>query len=326
MSRSSAFKHKPIPWMYSRLGSMFASALIKLSPVHRQLTQLEIKNIRDYFDSDFVAPEQRRQISGLTAFFMTYFHAIGRLTSISRLARQDYYALQRQGCFAVPELPVVEQPLNPTSTQEPLLIVPGLNTPTAFFREMYDYFTGRGYNVRVMPLPNNGFSDIETSANCLDTEVEAFKAQCHASKINVIGHCMGGLIAYYWLEKIASKSCQAGVKNIVSLGSGFLGAEGVSQLKQLWIPRNAGKPVPPIFDELIHWNRNYVSRSSAVAYHSLLTIWDFMVHFRKGLLQATSDMPCHINNLIMDDPAIDHLTLVLNHRVFRKIEQVLQPC
>ena len=321
--KSTSFKHKPIPWMYSTAGSMIAAALMKLNPIQRRLTELEIRNIQDYFNSDFISPAQRRRIDNLTAFMMTYYNAIRRLAKVSRQARQDYYALQRQGCFAVQELPPLMQPTHPDSQNLPLLIVPGLNTPPVFFREMHLYFTEKGYNVSVMTLPENGLADVATAAAHLDEEVKSLQEKCAASKVNVIGHCLGGVIAHYWLETMGHPKPGSPIENLVSLGTGFMGAEGVQQLKNIWIPRNPGKPVPKVFDELIHWNLNVVRHSTEVAYHSLITVWDFMVHFRKGILEAAADGSCRINNLIIDDPAIDHLTIALNHEVFRKIEQMI---
>lgn len=321
MPKSSAFKHKPIPWMYSHIGSMLAAAFMKLNPIHRRLSEMEIRNIQDYFNSDFISPKQRRRIDNLSAFFMSYFNAIKRMTKVSKLARQDYYALNRQGCFAVKELPSVDEQTKRDSNKLPLLIVPGLNTPPVFFREMQTYFTQKGYQVAVMALPENGLADVATAAAKLEEELENLKRKCAATKVNVIGHCLGGVIAHYMLQTQAMH--QNSVANLVSLGAGFLGAEGVQELKNLWIPRNPGKPVPRVFDELINWNLNLVKHSTEVAYHSLLTVWDFMVHFRKGILHAATDAPCKVNNLIMDDPAIDHLTIALNHKVFAQIEQML---
>ncbi len=324
VTKNTAFKHKPIPWMYSTLGSMLAAAFMKLNPIHRRLSEMEIRNIQDYFNSDFISPKQRRRIDNLTAFFMSYFHAIQRIAKLGKLARQDYYALNRQGCFAVHELPPILEAHGEADTNKlPLLIVPGLNTPPVFFREMHAYFTQKGYKVAVMALPENGLADVATAAAKLEEELENLKRRCAASKVNVIGHCLGGVIAHYWLQTKAATRAVAPVANLVSLGTGFLGAEGVQELKNIWIPRNPGKPVPKVFDELIHWNLNMVRYSTEVAYHSLLTVWDFMVHFRKGLLQAASGVPCQVNNLILDDPDIDHLTIALNHQVFDRIEKML---
>lgn len=300
---------------------MLATAFIKLNPIHRRLTELEIDNLLDYFNSDHISPANRRRLSRISAFFMTYFSAIKRLTQVSRHARQDYYALQRQGCFVMPELPRLEAPLE--SPHLPLLIIPGLNTPPAFFREMQSYFLAKGFNVSVMALPENGFADVASSAEALKNEVDSMLEKCKAPKVNIIGHCMGGLVAHYWFENFDCHKPQTSIKNIISLGTGFLGAEGVQQLKNLWIPRNPGKPVPRIFDELIQSNWQAVRRSAEVACHNILTVWDFMVHFRKGLLKAPHEQPQMVVNHIIDDPAIDHLTIALNHRIFARIEDIL---
>lgn len=309
--------------MYSTVGSMLATAVIKLSPIHRRLSELEVANIRDFFNSDLISPERRRQLNNLSAFLMTYMHAIGRTAQLSRLARQDYYALQRQGCFAVQQL---TPPMRPAqdSPYPPILIVPGLNTPPVFFREMYSYFADKGYYVSVMDLPANGFADLASSAKALQEEVARLQEVSCSEQVNIIGHCLGGLVAHYWLECVDQARQQPAVQNLVSLGTGFLGAEGVQQLKNLWIPRNPGKPIPKVFDELIQANMNMIRNSSDVARHNVLTIWDFMVHFRKALLEVPAELESpRVTNHIIEDPAIDHLTLALNHRVFHKVEALL---
>lgn len=307
--------------MYSTAGSMLATAFIKLNPIHRRLTELEIRNIRDFFNSDFISPERRRQLNSISAFFMTYVNAIRRTATLTKKARQDYYALQRQGCFAVNALPTPDR--TPEIQHPPILIIPGLNTPSVFFREMHGYFTSKGYCVSVMDLPANGLADIADSAAAVRAEVERMKAFYGVSQIDIVGHCLGGLIAHYWLETEENIRQSACIRNLISLGTGFMGAEGVQQLKNLWIPRNPGKPVPRVFDQLIQANMNIVRRSTEVARHNLLTIWDFMVHFRKGLLESPYGQAAQVFNHIIDDPDIDHLTLVLNHRVFERMEAIM---
>ena len=330
------FEHKPIPWMYSTAGAIIAAAVMKLHPIHRKLSELEIKNVQDYFNSDFISPKRRRQIDRATAFMMTYYSAIKRMTSLTRFARQDYYALNRKGCFAVKEMPRLESPSNPDSPHYPLVIVPGLNTPPMFFREMHAHFTKLGYNVSVLTLPENGLADVEKCAEALRDEMERLREKCGALKVNVIGHCLGGLIAQYCLEQM-DREKPSMVSNLISLGTGFLGAEGVQQLKSLWLTNHPGKVGPRVFDQLIQWNINVAKRSTEVAYHSMLSVWDFMVHFRNGLLDTelrisgpTLDgseqevaVKGMVNNYIIEDPDIDHLTLALHPQVFQRIEQIL---
>lgn len=322
MAKSSEFETKPIPWMYSTLGSMLAIALMKLLPIHRRLTELEVKNIQDYFKSDFVGDDRREDIGPFRAFWMTYMNAISRIAKVSKLARQDYYALNRKGKFVVDDMPRMDKPMYPDSPHLPILIVPGLNTPPMFFREMYHYFTQNGYNVSVMNLPERGLSAVADSAQALSAEIEFLKNLCEVGQVNVIGHCLGGLIAQYYLEFVEVADRSPSLKNLISLGTGFMGAEGVQVLKNIWIPRNPGKTVPKVFDELIQWNVNMCRKSTEVAYHSLLTIWDFMVYYRKGILEGPDGGM--VANQIIEDPDIDHLTIALNHNVFRRIETILQ--
>lgn len=326
MAQSTEFQHKPIPWMYSTLGSMVAMAIMKLSPVHRQLANLEIKNIRDYFNSDFVSDTRKKRLNVFDAFWMTYWGALKRVTGIGKRARQDYYALNRQGCFVVKDLPEMAEPIHPESPHLPIIIVPGLNTPRAFFREMYEYFSSRGYNVTVLDLPNKGLADVARCAEALKKEMNRIKTMCNVPQVDVIGHCLGGLIAKYCAEHLDEETgneSTSSIRNIISLGTGFMGAEGVQHLKSIWVDRHPNQMVPKVFDELIQWNLNVARKSKDLAYHSILTIWDFMVHFRKGFLEPAHN-DARVSNQIIESPLIDHLTIVLHEEVFQRIEALIE--
>ena len=315
-------------WMYSTLGSIFATTMLKLSPIHRRLSELEIRNLRDYFNSDFVPKAQRKQLSVIVAFWMSFFGAIYRTIRLSPKARQDYYALNRQGRFSTQELPEIAKAEDSSSEQKlPVVIVPGLNTPTVFFREMYEYFSNNGYAVHVVSLPEKGLSDVASSAKQLLKEIQKVQTVCEVGQVHVIGHCMGGLIAKYTLDTYEGTP----IKTLVSLGTGFTGAEGVQNLKDIWMKGHPNQPVPQIFDELIQWNKNLVRQSANVVYHSFLTVWDMMVHFRKGFLSLPDypELQVHpasstVHHHLIDDPAIDHLTLVLSPKMFSSIETVLK--
>lgn len=308
---------------------MLATLVMKLNPIHRNLSRLEMKNIRDFFSSDLISPLQRRTIGRVRAFWMTLFQAVRRTARLTRSARQDYYALQRQGCFVADELPQpTAQCVANAEGRLPVLIVPGLNTPPVFFREMQAYFTERRFPTFVMDLPKGGLAEIAASADALREEVARVMQLCGATQVNIVGHCLGGLIAHYWLEHAPfphGRPDVPPVKNLVSLGTGYMGAAGVRQLKQLWAERNAGKTIPSVFDELVEAQMNRVHHSRETARHSLLTIWDFMVHFRKGILDARGVGDNVVSNVILDDPDIDHLTLALNPKVFQRIESILAP-
>lgn len=308
--------------MYSTIGSFIFAAIMKLHPTHRYLTELEIKNIQDYYGR-FVPQSQRKHLAKIQAFFMCYWGAIQRINRLSKKARQDYFALNRRGCFNLETIEPLQSPTHENSPHLPILIVPGLNTPAAFFREMAEYFKNHGYNVSVMHLPEKGFADIETASTALAKEIERLKTACGVEHINVVGHCLGGLITQHLLASMEEGGKLAPIKNLITLGTGFSGAEGVSKLKSLWMNNHPGAIAPKVFDQLIQWNINIAHKAGEVAYHNFLTVWDFIVHHQKAFLEVTQ--LGHVKNYILDDPDIDHLTLALNPKVFARIEGVLRP-
>lgn len=308
--------------MYSTIGSFVSTAVMKLHPTHRYLTELEITNIQDYYGR-FVPQSQRKNLAKIQAFFMCYWGAIQRISKLSKKARQDYFALNRRGCFNLETIEPLEVPLHKDSPHLPILIVPGLNTPAAFFREMYEHFKQQGYNVSVMHLPEKGFADVETASYALAEEVDRLKAACGVEQINVVGHCLGGLITQHFLGSMAKTGQLAPIKNLITLGTGFSGAEGVAKLKSLWMNNHPGAIAPKVFDQLIQWNINIAHKAGEVAYHNFLTVWDFIVHHQKAFLEVTH--LDHVKNYIFDDPDIDHLTLALNPKVFARIETALAP-
>lgn len=326
-NHNTEFQRKPIPWMYSTIGSFLSTAVMKLHPTHRYLTELEIKNIQDYFNSRFVPEGQRKNLAKLQAFFMCYWGAIQRINKLSKKARQDYFALNRRGCFNLENIEPMMAPLYQNSPHLPLLIVPGLNTPAVFFREMMEHFKTNGYNVSVMHLPEKGFADVETASFALASEIDRLKACCNVEQINVVGHCLGGLVSQYFLANQASSTDENGkltpIKNLITLGTGFSGADGVAKLKNLWMNNHPDAIAPRVFDQLIQWNITIAHKAGEVAYHNFLTVWDFIVHHQKAFLEVTH--LDHVKNYIFDDPDIDHLTLALNPKVFARIETALNP-
>ncbi|MBX2860181.1 MAG: alpha/beta hydrolase [Vampirovibrio sp.] len=334
MSKTTHFKKKPVPWIYSSFGAPLFTAIMKLHPFHRLLTRLEVKNIQDYFNSSLVPEGYRKSLNVIQALFMCYVCAIKRVMGLSKAARQDYFAMNRHGCFTQDSIedtiPALADRLDDEDKRIPLLIIPGLNTPPVFFREMHEYFMKKGYLVSVLTLPDNGFADIDRATATLEEGISALKARCNADKVDVIGHCLGGIIAHHYLANQEEES----IRNLISLGTGFSGAEGVQVLKDIWTSKHPEKNVPAVFDQLIQWNLSFACKTTEVYYHNFITIWDFIVHFKKGYLNqeegstAQLNQPGEseketVNNYIIDDPDIDHLTMVLNPKVFQKIETVL---
>lgn len=352
---------QPKHWMYSTVGSMFAMAIMKLSPIHRKLIAQEANNFTDYLDSDWVPPHKRRKIPQWWALCIAYGVALLRMFSLSPQARQDYYALNRQGAFVAKSVPTIAkaveaeayferedgnlskadtttsatkpvhqelpQPSEPSILTNismlPILIVPGLNTPPVFFRAMVDYFSQLGYPVYVATLPNQGLSEVAESAEAVYAQLAHIMQQHNVAQVHVIGHSLGGIVTQHLINTLQEAGKNPPIKTLIALGSGFLGADGVEILKNGWIPRNVGKPIPKVFDELIRWNGNLVKQGAGVVYHSIASTWDFLVPFRKAFLKPQVPAKGLVFNHILDDWAIDHLTIALHPKVLQMIHQCL---
>jgi pimeloyl-ACP methyl ester carboxylesterase len=315
---------------YSRLVSLLYTACIRLSPYYGRLTQLEADNLVNYWHSlgKLKHPVLRFLARGW-ALWVSYWAAVYRITTLGREARQDYYALLRLGGYAVKQLPsLVQQTWERRKDLIPVLIVPGLNTPAVFFREMASFLQRSGYRVAVITLPQKGLASLAQSSEWLAQEVDHYCQQWDVSKVHLIGHCMGGAIAKVMSEDERFSGIAQRVQSIISLGTGFLGADGVGLLKCYWMRNHPNQTAPVIFDELVQFNRNWVNQSASIMYHSVLTIWDMMVLFQKGFLTAATSAETtarkQVGNHLLTDPEIDHLTLVLHPKALQTIRGLLQ--
>jgi pimeloyl-ACP methyl ester carboxylesterase len=309
MSSKVAFNTTATPWMYSWAGALFFTAIMKLHPIHRELMSLEMANFTEYFAKNSIKGSYKAMQAGISC----YVNNIRRVLRLDKAARQDYFALNRHGCFNADALP--ELPADLATTHKPLVIVPGLNTPPVFFRHMHQYFLERGYPVSVLALPSKGLADVATASKALGDEISRLQDQYQSATVNVVGHCLGGLIGQYYLSQLERPP----VKHMVSLSTGFKGSKGVATLKNIWSQNHPSAAIPQVFDELIEWNMNIAHRAGEVAYHNFATVWDFLVEFQNAFLESG----VKVTNHLIDDADIDHLTIALNPKMFVKIEQAI---
>ncbi len=305
MAPKTAFEPVAVPWITTWAGALLFTAIMKLHPIHRQLMRMEIRNVARYLNYGTVRK--------LWAAAVCYFSSIRRVLRLDKWARQDYFALNRHGCFTAKTLPELPETADPE--QAPIIIIPGLNTPPVFFRQMHQYFTSKGYPVSVLALPGKGLADVATASKTLADEVNRLQERYKTHTVNVIGHCLGGLIGQYYL---ANRDCPP-VKHMITLSTGFLGAKGVQCLKDIWANNHPKDAIPKVFDELIHWNMDIAHKAGEVAYHNFATVWDFLVEVPSAFLQGG----LQVTNHLIDDADIDHLTIALNPKMFARIEQAL---
>jgi pimeloyl-ACP methyl ester carboxylesterase len=323
----------PKSWMTSTVGSLLFMGALKLSPIHRKLTLAEANSLQDYFSSDWVPPNKRKLLPTWSAWLMAYASAIARLLCLSPNARQDYYALNRQCSFVTNSVPLLRLGSVATSAfsveqthQTPILIVPGLNTPPVFFREMVAYFNKLGYVVHVAELPQQGLCQVAEAAEALEQQVALLCQQYNVPRVHLIAHSLGGVVAQTLINRLSEAGKTAPVQTLIALGSGFLGADGVLHLKHWWTSKSPGKAVPKVFDELIKWNHNLVKTGTGVVCHTISTVWDSIVPFGHGFLQASSQLAqssTNVVNHVLDDWTIDHISMALHPKVLAMIHACL---
>jgi pimeloyl-ACP methyl ester carboxylesterase len=336
--------------------AVFMMAILRLHSKHRQLSELECLNAMDHWHPK--AKELAVWVQQLLKSWLrlvVWACSLYRIAVLSPLARKDYYALLKVGRYAVSSLPCIvpcwlkstegitseaskdwrrelkrmaspvhERPYTAACVVLPVVIVPGLNTPGVFFREMAQFLQKAGFPVWVVELPNRGMASLETSADVLKERIEAICLRYNVQQVAIVGHCMGGLLAKYIIDTDTAEQVHASrIKTVISLGTGFMGAEGVGVLKRFWQERHPQSVAPEVFDQLLQSNFSLVKQTAQVAYHSIVTVWDMMVRLPKGLLKNTTEgVPLAVNHIV-EDPAIDHLTLVLHPKILKLIEQLL---
>jgi pimeloyl-ACP methyl ester carboxylesterase len=171
-------------------------------------------------------------------------------------------------------------------------------------------------------LPKQGISEVAEAAEAVYNQMASIMQQHNVPQVHVIGHSLGGIVTQHLINTLQDAGKNPPIKTLIALGSGFLGADGVEILKNCWIPKNLGKPIPKVFDELIRWNGNLMKQGAGVVYHSIVTTWDFLVPFRKAFLNPQLPNGLVFNHLL-DDWAIDHVTIAMHPRALKTIHDCL---
>ncbi|MFN7311454.1 MAG: esterase/lipase family protein, partial [Vampirovibrionales bacterium] len=198
-------------WMRTPVGGLLHMGVVKLSPIHRQLQALEVQNIMAYYN-EWNRP-RRWPIFRFYAWLWSYFISGFRLWGLTASARQDYYALNRQSPYTSKVIPLISDLLHetdklirPTVSTEayasmgddeaelvttedrlPILVVPGLNTPPYFFREMVEHFKTQGYPIYVAEMPKNGLASVGEAAVAVNEQINALCHHYQVDRIHVVG-------------------------------------------------------------------------------------------------------------------------------------------
>lgn len=102
------------------------------------------------------------------------------------------------------------------STSDPVIVVAGTVSP-AFANELLrGRLAGDGYDAYIFELPGLGIGDIANSSIALADFVDDVLADTGASKVDLVGHSQGGLVARYFVKYLGG----AGeVDSLITLGA-----------------------------------------------------------------------------------------------------------
>jgi triacylglycerol lipase len=114
------------------------------------------------------------------------------------------------------------------TTRDPVIIVAGTFSPAFANEPLAARLRADGYTVHIFELPGLGTGDIRASARALDTFADGIRARYGASRVDLVGHSQGGLVAraYVKYEGGANE-----VDSLISLGTPHYGTSVANILR-----------------------------------------------------------------------------------------------
>jgi pimeloyl-ACP methyl ester carboxylesterase len=124
----------------------------------------------------------------------------------------------------------IEVPNNLTNNKNPVILVHGLNCdsgawdPSGIVDKLHDH----GYDAWTFYYPNN--QEVKYSAALLADGISFIKQITEKSKVNLIGHSLGGLVVYSYVENLAKTpqgkqiNYSGDVDKLIAIGSPFAGS------------------------------------------------------------------------------------------------------
>ncbi|MET0805143.1 MAG: alpha/beta fold hydrolase [Acidimicrobiales bacterium] len=111
-----------------------------------------------------------------------------------------------------------------TPARDPVVIVAGTfaGQPAAsiFYAPMAARLRADGYQPYIFGLPTSGTQDIALTAQALNTYADQLRAQSGATRVDLIGHSQGGLVARHYVKYLGGSS---EVDAVISLGAPHYG-------------------------------------------------------------------------------------------------------
>jgi triacylglycerol lipase len=101
-------------------------------------------------------------------------------------------------------------------TGDPVIIVAGTFSPAIANEPLAARLRGDGHTVHIFELPALGTGDIRATARALNTFADGIRARYGASRVDLVGHSQGGLVARAYVKY---EGGAAEVDSLISLGT-----------------------------------------------------------------------------------------------------------
>jgi triacylglycerol esterase/lipase EstA (alpha/beta hydrolase family) len=117
---------------------------------------------------------------------------------------------------------------------DPVIIVAGTFSPAVANEPLAARLRADGYDARIFELPTLGLQDINLTARSLGAYVAQVRAATGASRVDLVGHSQGGLVARSYVKDfggatsvdslitLGTPNRGTSVANLVSFGSSYL--------------------------------------------------------------------------------------------------------
>lgn len=251
------------------------------------------------------ALEASKRVSRWGPFLAEYLYHLVALT----LSAADAVRHLVARVFRIPLSPLL-QPLEGEDPYTPVVLVPGYMMGSFTLYPLKWWLERQGWRPAVALSLAPPWGDLMLLAEQLKEKVEEVYEACGRTKVILIGHSMGGLIARYYVSRLGGSQR---VEKVISLGTPHHGTKlWTFALGPCALQMRPGSP-------FLHSLETDPANTSAVPVVSLYSDFDEIV------IPAESSHLEGDHSLNVPLEALGHIAYLYNRRVYRKIQEVLEP-
>ena len=209
------------------------------------------------------------------------------------------------------------------ATRDPVIIVAGTFSPAFANEPLAARLRADGYQVWIFQLPNLGLTDIDGASAALDDFADGVRASTGASRVDLIGHSQGGLVARGYVKWHGGAS---EVDSLISLGAPHYGTYVANLVSFLGL----GSCLGVVACEQMTIGSSYLNALNAgddtignVRYTNIYTAYDELVRpvgnatLRDGATNVKVQSQCWFR-------VVGHVGLILDGAVYSGVEDALE--